>query len=174
MSKYHSEIINLVQTIPDVTNDEKCDRFCAGLKHDARLEVIKSSSTTFEEAAQLALSIYSAIFSAKMSQYNRGSGSRVVAVPMEIGNMDGKHEISQWRLKYLRHNAFYTCHKAGCRPWKHGKKKLVITNPELPEEDGNGCDENNNESLRDSKKEILVQKSVKALRKDVYHECRTP
>lgn len=68
VSKYLSEFRNLVLTIPDVTDGEKWDRFCAGLKFDVRLEVIKSSFKMFEEAAQLALSIDSAIFSAKQNK----------------------------------------------------------------------------------------------------------
>ena len=134
VSKYLSEFRNLVLTIPDVTDGEKWDRFCAGLKYDVRLEVIKSSFTTFEEAAQLALSIDSAIFSARASQEMRGSSSSNGTVPMEIGNMESKSpRFSQERMKDLRNDACFTCHKPGCRPWKHGNKKPFISNIEVDE-----------------------------------------
>lgn len=64
MSKYLSEFRNFVLNILDVTDGEKWDRICARLKY-VRLEVIKSSFTTFEEAAHFALRIDSAIFSAR-------------------------------------------------------------------------------------------------------------
>lgn len=69
---------------------------------------------------------------------------------MEIGNLEGKPEMSLQRKKDLRNNACFTCHKAGCRPWKHGKKKPFIANMELAEEVANDSDEKDNDSLDES------------------------
>ena len=153
VSKYLSEFRNLVLTIPDVTDGEKWDRFCSGLKYDVRLEVIKSSFNTFEEAAQLALSIDSAIYSAKMSSSHRRFGTGDVAVPMEIGNVETKRgpqssKMSERRTKDLQNNACFTCHRVGCRPWKHGKKKISLSNVEFVEnaDDGSGEESDTTES----------------------------
>ena len=42
ISKYLAEFRNIILTIPDVTDDEKLDRFCSGLKYEIRVEVLKS------------------------------------------------------------------------------------------------------------------------------------
>ena len=123
-------------TCSDVTDGEKWDRFCSGLKYDVRLEVFKSSFNTFEEAAQFAFSIDSEIYRAKMSikmsSSHQQSGTGDVTVPM-IGNVETKRgpqssRMSQRRTKELRNNACFMCHKVGCRPWKHGKKNISVSN----------------------------------------------
>lgn len=55
VSKYLSEFRNVIITIPDMSEGEKWDKFCSGLKHEVRIEVIESAATTFEDAAKIAL-----------------------------------------------------------------------------------------------------------------------
>ena len=119
------------------------------LKYDVRLEVIKSSFNKFEQAAQFAFSIdselYRAKMSIKMSSSHRGSETGDVIVPMKIGNVETKRgpqssRMSQRRTKELQNNACFMCHKVGCRPWKHGKNNISVSNVEFVKnaDDGSG------------------------------------
>ena len=40
VAKFLSDFRNIVLTIPDISDGEKWDNFCAGLKYDVRLEVL--------------------------------------------------------------------------------------------------------------------------------------
>ena len=62
VSKYLAEFRNIVLNIPDISNGEKWDRFCDGLKYEVRLEVMKSTLTSFEETAKIALRVDSAFW----------------------------------------------------------------------------------------------------------------
>lgn len=71
---------------------------------------------------------------------------------MEIGNFEKcqeKHQgkgfmtekMSEQRQKDLQNNACFTCHKSGCRPWKHQNvekkgttKKLAWKNAQIAAE----------------------------------------
>ena len=118
VAKYLSEFRNLVLTIPDVSDGEKYDKFVSGLKYQIRLEVMKGSVGTFEEAARVALNVDGAI--------NAASGSTVTTrnigtapTPMEIGNVQADETASETqRAKDLRTNACFRCHKPHCRPYK--------------------------------------------------------
>lgn len=61
----------MISTIPDVTEGEKLDKFVDGLKHDVRLEVLKSTVQTFEEAVRVALRIDSAVWSDTVEKARR-------------------------------------------------------------------------------------------------------
>jgi len=130
VSKYISEFRNIVLTIPDVTDGEKWDKFCAGLKTEIRIEVMKSTASTFEEAAKIALRVDSALFAAGRMEARGSVGaspSKEAPTPMEIGNMETgrggwrRYETTQ-REEDRRNNACFKCHKPGCRPWKHDKR----------------------------------------------------
>ena len=55
---------------------------------------------------------------AKVVQNEEGQkGNR--PVPMEIGNLLGRPDDDQL-AKDRENNAWFFCHKKGCRPWKHG------------------------------------------------------
>lgn len=148
VSKYLSEFRNVVLTVPDVTDGEKWDKFCAGLKYEIRLEVMQSSVTNFEEAAQIALRVDSALWSASNFPDNKpaGSSSGDAPTPMEIGNMERsplgapRQPMTPQRLRDLRSNACFTCHKVGCRPWKH-KKNAVISNVEVGDDESREGDD---------------------------------
>ena len=61
VSKYLSDFRNVIVTIPDITEKEKLDKFMEGLKFNVKVEVLKSSANSFEEAAQVTLRVDSAI-----------------------------------------------------------------------------------------------------------------
>lgn len=132
VSKYLSDFRNICLTVPGMTDGEMWDRFCTGLKYDVRLEVMKSSVTTFEEAAKIALRVDSAIWGVT-SQVGTSNNETIATqgpTPMEIGNMENSgrgRKLEGQRLKDYRNNACFTCHKVGCRPWKH-KERVAATN----------------------------------------------
>ena len=63
---YLNEFRNTVMVIPRISEDEKLDKFVSGLKPEVHLEVRKSRPADFETAAQVALTIDSALFSSGM------------------------------------------------------------------------------------------------------------
>lgn len=139
VSKYLSDFRNVVLTIPGITDGEKWDKFCAGLKYEVRLEVMKSAVTDFDEAAKVALRVDSAIWSAfrGQSQKSGGSSSYDVPTPMEIGNVEksrDRHRKDPRREEDYRNNACFKCHKVGCRPWKH-EQNLHMNNFAADQED---------------------------------------
>lgn len=131
VSAYLNEFRNLVITIPNINEDEKLDKFCAGLKPMIRLEVLKSGPENVDQAARVALNVDSAIFGVGQSSSGFASGGNDSGPqPMDIGNVEGqthyrgkafredKKERDQ-RKKDIANNACFKCHKRGCRPWKH-------------------------------------------------------
>eukprot|EP00171_Calliarthron_tuberculosum_P012621 IDg12621t1 len=87
VAKYLFEFRNAVLTIPDITEGEKFDKFVEGLKCVVRFVVMKSTVTTFEEAAQVSLRVDSAIWSAGSTQHPFG-GTKKTSAPMEISNLE--------------------------------------------------------------------------------------
>ena len=55
VSEYLSEFRKIIITLPGVTEGEKLDKFIRDLKHNARLEGLKSTASTFEDASSIAL-----------------------------------------------------------------------------------------------------------------------
>lgn len=47
----------MVLTIPDISQREMFDKFCSGLQYEVRLEVMKSTGNTFNEAVRIALRV---------------------------------------------------------------------------------------------------------------------
>ena len=95
VSAYLAGVRNKVLTVPGITEDEKRDRFCTGLKPQVKLEVLKSNPTSFDEAAQVALSVDSAMFGAGMFNSWRGQSrgsSTPNYQPMEIGNIEKRQQ----------------------------------------------------------------------------------
>lgn len=145
VSKYLSDFRNIALTIPEITDGEKWDKFCSGLKYEVRLVVLKSAVTTFEDAAKIALRVDSAIWGNKM----QGSGSASSAetpTPMEIGNLERRRGSDTQRQEDMRNNACFKCHKAGCRPWKHAQKQPVANNVTAETDPGGSVAEEHNES----------------------------
>ena len=116
-----------------MTEDEKLDRFCSGLKPQVKLEVLKSNTTSFDQAAQVAFSVDSALFRAGMFN-SWGEQSRDFSTPtyhpMEIGNIEKRQQhyggngfrsinMSEQRKRDLQNNACFTCQKRGCKSWQH-------------------------------------------------------
>lgn len=132
VSKYLAEFRNVTITIPGINDGEMWDRFCAGLKYEVRLEVMKSSVTSFEEAAKIALRVDSAIWGVTRNVAGGFPDSQGQApTPMEIGNFENRgrgRKLDGQRLKDYRNNACFTCHKVGCRPWKHPKGAAATNN----------------------------------------------
>jgi len=153
VSKYLADFRNVVLTVPDITDSEKWDKFCAGLKYEVRLEVMKSAVTSFEDAARIALRVDSALWNAGHFPRSgqEGTGARAGGTdrptPMEIGNIEqqrGRRWDAQREKDYKR-NACFKCHKVGCRPWKHGKS-LDANNIGVAEESTEAEEHRNSDS----------------------------
>lgn len=110
VSSYLTEFRNIVLTIPDMSEGEKVDRFCQGLKPQVRLEVMKAGAQNINDASRIALNVDSALFGAGMFRF-QGSMGNSAPTPMEIGNFEQRN--TDWKK-----NACFKCHKVGCRPWK--------------------------------------------------------
>lgn len=114
VTSYLAEFRNIVLTIPGMSEGDRVDRFCQGLKPNIRLEVLKAGAQTMNEASRIALNVDSALFGAGMFNFQQGGGfTRTQYAPMEIGNIEQ-------RDKDRKKNACFTCHKVGCRPWLCG------------------------------------------------------
>jgi len=140
---YLNEFRNIVMVIPGISDDEKLDKFVSGLKPEVILDVRKSRPADFESAAQIALTIDSALFS--MGMYNRGTndgGSSSGTVPMDIGNVESGRRRTDKRSKprsysgkwskekmYLyENNLCFVCHKKGCRASNHAHGDHSVNN----------------------------------------------
>ena len=148
MSKYLSDFRNVFLTIPDMSNGEKWDKFCAGLKGEIRLKLMKTTVTSFKDAAKIALRVAPALWG---SQYyaNRGDAgngnggapsSRNAGnspTPVEIGNTEGRHSRFKdpKREGNSRNKLCFVFHKKGCRAWKHKGQKVRSVNNVVVEED---------------------------------------
>jgi len=122
-SRYVSEFRNAILTLPDVTEGEKFEKFVQGLKHNVRMEVLKSTASTFEEACQIALRVDGVMWAHENFKRNNSQSTDEV-VPMEIGNVQTRLNVrdsvvNDQRKKDLENNACFVCHEPGCRPWKH-------------------------------------------------------
>ena len=68
--------------------------------------------------------------------------------PMDISNVEGPNHyrgktfkqrnngnknFNDQRDNDLKNNACFTCHKPGCRPWKHLRRETRVTNAEICE-----------------------------------------
>lgn len=147
VSSYLNEFRNLVLTITDINEGEKLDKFCAGLKPNVRLEVLKSGPSTIDEAARIALNVDSALYGAGMftpySQYTQPE-------PMDIGNVEGNpgrrtrssNKWSEQRRKDIENNACFKCHKKNCRPYKCSPRKVETGNTETGKQPGEDQSEN--------------------------------
>ena len=144
VSSYLNEFRNLVLTIPDMSDGEKLDKFCAGLKPIVRLEVLKAGPANVDAAARIALNVDSAMFGAGMfnsvQQYSQPQ-------PMDIGNVEGnfakggrpQRGNGKWqeqRRKDIENNACFKCHKVNCRPYKCSPRKVQTTNTETEKQPG--------------------------------------
>lgn len=151
VSKYLSEFRNIIFTIPGMNDGEMWDKFCSGLKYEVRLEVMKSTVTSFEEAAKIALPVDSAIWGVSSQVGGSGgdaAGAAQAPTPMEIGNFEDRgrsRKMEGQRLKDYRNNAYFTYHKVGCRPWKH-QKGAAANNFEVAGEDDSEEHKNDSEN----------------------------
>ena len=149
---YLTAFRNLVIAIPGMNDAEKLDRFTAGLKQEVKIEVLKANPVDLSTASQIALNVDNAIYAAGMFQRSKFAFN-ADPQPMEIGNVEqGTHYRGKafkksskvkktQKEKDLENNACFTCHKPGCRPWKH--KDYVDTNNS---EASKSCDGSDNES----------------------------
>lgn len=141
VSTYLSMFRNIVIAIPGMSEDEKLDRFCAGLKPQVRLEVLKGNPETLNDASTIALNVDNALMGAGMFRpggFGGYAGAYQAPVPMELGNVEGKphyrgrafkpkrkgsKQNDGQRQRDLQNNACFLCHKPGCRPWKHDEEE---------------------------------------------------
>lgn len=162
VSSYLAQFRNLVIGIPGMNDDEKLDRFVSGLKHSVKIEVLKASPDNLNDASRIALNVDNALSGAGMfstGRFSYGSNSTTVQTPqpMDIGNVEGNahfrgssfkpkkkytSNVDVQRERDLKNNACFTCHKPGCRPWKHVQGEALMSNAETVEADS--ADESEN------------------------------
>ena len=109
VAAFLAEFRNTILAIPNMTEDEKVDRFCQGLKPQIRLEVMKAGAQTMNDASRVALNVDAALYGAGVFTFAQ-SRSPQTPVPMDIGNLE----------QHRRYNFRGTCHrctKEGCRPF---------------------------------------------------------
>lgn len=90
---YTNEFKRLLLNIPDMSENEKLDRYRRGLKTQVRLHVVFANPETFEQTCLLAEQIDSIIYMHRPTNPNPGANrvydpfaaSTSTAVPMEIG-----------------------------------------------------------------------------------------
>lgn len=167
VSSYLNIFRNIVIAIPDMNEGEKLDRFCAGLKPQVRLEVLKANPESVANASQVALNVDNALMGAGMFNPNgfggfvAGASSSQAPQAMDIGNVEGnthyrgkafkprkgaKRNDSQ-READRRNNACFLCHTPGCRPWKHSpeeRKAMSANNVQTEVEDDHSDSESEN------------------------------
>ena len=134
VNAYLNEFRNIVISIPGISNDEKLDKFVSGLKPEVLLEVRKNRPADFENAAQIALTVDSALFSMnRYYQSNFVAGPSSGPQPMDIGNVESNTHyrgksfkpkgrgggMNKQRMNDLKRGLCYVCHEPGCRSWKH-------------------------------------------------------
>lgn len=142
VSRYLAEFRNIILTLSDITEGEQLDKFVQGLKQEIRLEVLKSTASTFEEVSRIALRIDSAMWNSRDVKYGSSSTTDNGVTPMEIGNLEKYKNLkpNSQRKKDMENNACFVCHTTGCRPWKHKKE---TNNVEAQDEN---CDYSNSAS----------------------------
>lgn len=98
------------------------ERFIDGLKHEVRIEVLKSQFNSFDECARIALNVDNAIWKTSNSELSGArhyEKSQSGPSPMEIGNVHlgriTKAQREQLK-KDLEAEACVRCHEVGCRP----------------------------------------------------------
>lgn len=133
VSSYLDEFRNIVIGIPGISEDEKLDKFCAGLKPAVRLEVLKAGPSTVDGAACIALNVDNAMYNVGTFNNRRASLNVFGEQPMDIGNVEsrphyrGRSFNANSRRNFqntqkktsFNNNACYVCQKQGCRAWKH-------------------------------------------------------
>lgn len=80
VSKYLSEFRNCILTINAISEGEKFDRFVQGLTQEIKLEVLKSQSSSFEDAAKIALRIDSSLWSSSSirTPFTQGTATKTL------------------------------------------------------------------------------------------------
>ena len=133
VSSYLTKFKNSVLAIPGISDNEKLDRLCSGLKPKVKIEVLESTSATVDDAARIELSVDSALFGAGMYSSWGGIPSGFGSSgpqPMATGNLEkngthyrgrsfqenkGKSGMStgdyQQRMKDMRSGVCFVFHK---------------------------------------------------------------
>ena len=158
VTAYLNEFRNTVISIPGISEDEKLDKFVAGLKPEVMIDVRKSRPADLESAAQTALTVDSALFSTGMYAHSTfRSGSSSDPQPMDIGNVEGRthyrgrafkpnrarSKLSKKEIDLARQSKCFVCHKKGCRSWKHdGDDNEAIHNNTRADADSGSESEN--------------------------------
>lgn len=107
---------------------------------------MKTTVTSFEEAAKIALRVDSALWGSQFYGHKGGNGNGDgpssstdigAPTPMEIGNNEGCRNRFKDpnREEDFRNNRCFVCYKAGCRAWKHTGQKIRSVNNIIVEQD---------------------------------------
>jgi hypothetical protein len=105
--------------IPNMTNDEKLDRFKRGLKQDVRLHVAFANPATFEDAVHVAMQIDDILYSHRRDMSYRSPPSSTSVpngpTPMDLGNVETKrHALNDKERQELRRKgACFYCREPG-------------------------------------------------------------
>lgn len=143
---YTNEFKRLLLNIPDMSENEKLDRYRRGLKTQVRLHVVFANPETFEQTCLLAEQIDSIIYMHRPSNPNGGKvfdpfgPSTSTATPMEIGAVGDKERTyadaaksapkfpkltPAEKSRLMKENGCFYCRKTGHRaaqcPVKKGK-----------------------------------------------------
>lgn len=167
VSSYLNQFRNIIIAIPGMNEGEKLDRFCAGLKPQVRLEVLKANPETLNEASQIALNVDNALTGVGMfnpggfGRYGANAMAAAAPQPMDIGNVEGqahyrgkafkpkrkgKRNEDEQRRRDMANNACFLCHKRGCRPWRHSDGERERLNANNVHIDGDGDQISDSES----------------------------
>ena len=90
VSKYLAEFRNLALTNPDMTDGEKLDKFCVGLKYEVRVEVLKLLSQPLK-MQQMSLCALIVQFGEHLSPVD------IKAAPLLAWMEDPSTKLCQWR-----------------------------------------------------------------------------
>lgn len=93
VANYLSYFRNVCLSIPGMNYGEMWDRFIAGLKNDVRLEVMKSTVTSFEDTANISLRVDRALWGIKLGFRRSAVGSSASgtrSTPTEIGSVESR------------------------------------------------------------------------------------
>ena len=140
---YLNEFRNTMKMIPGISEDEKLDEFVSGLKRYIHLKVRKSRPADFESAAQVALTIDSALFETNMYfQSSNGGGSSSGPTPMEIGNVEiqnprtgnfkrpqmNRANWSKKKMRLFEKGLCFIFERKGCRASMHDSGDKQVNN----------------------------------------------
>ena len=178
---------NIVISIPDISEAEKLDKFLNGLKPMIRLEVLKAGCNNMNDAARIALNVYSALYGAGMFQGQNAfidSGPQ----PMEIGNLQGiphyrgksfksknggnKSAKNSQRAEDIANGTCFVCQKKGCRASNHYDNGSVSNNNSQAENFDSSYEQRGPSKRKPTTQDGPEKSAIKVIRESVVDLVR--